>query len=73
MGRTVHLYSKTKKTSLMREGMSGTEGDSGMKTLEGREDVKVAALTGKLREGGKLSRQTRLWGSRLGVGECGWH
>lgn len=48
MRRTVRLYSKTKKTSLTREGMSGTESDSGVKTLEGGEDEKVAALTGEV-------------------------
>lgn len=59
MRRTVCLYSKTKKTSLTREGMLGTECDSGVKTLEGGEDVKVAALTGEVsrrEEQGKLSR-----------------
>lgn len=47
----MHLYSKTAKTSLTREGVSGTEGDSGMKTLEGGEDVEVASLTGELSRG----------------------
>lgn len=74
VGRTVCLHSKTKKTSLTREGVLGDRGRQWNEDPEGGDDVKMASLTGELsrrEERGCSADKTLLWGSRSGVRECG--